>query len=560
MHPVIGPRALLPLLLWAAACVAQGATPSSGAALPSRPIVAAHYFGEHWPKNFISGFRAGAVAEDFARVRADGFNTVIFVVSWGDFQPIYEPCCTYDERAFQRLHLLLRSAREAGLRVILRVGYAWAFHPASEPTADRQAQLMNRPEVRRAFLDYVARIADEIRPYDHVLFSFMSWEDQWLRTILPSARADLDDYLALLPADTPNLDVAAPPRLDGDSAALFHAYWDWLVMYRFFAPSRRLLPRLSYEVRVDSEPAYGTDAQGQREISGWIEHRGMYRQPGAMPITLYWAPFWGAENRGETLAPERAASLLEYLLARAQERSGGRPLFIDQFNFVDNTLGHEHNAVLAPAEVPRFLAQATCVMQQGSVVGYGIWTTRDYRESPLHNPSFAYGLEGWTLHPRGRRATALPGRGALVPSQSGDWELRLRGGDILTQRIPPGRGRLPSSDDGLADRLCVQALAVGQAGALAADVGAEGAVLRFPGGRSTEQCTPIAIGTGEDDLTLRLRAVGRTELRLQGVWLFDHVQYGGLYDDKARPGPFLDALRQTNIAFAAGPVAAACAP
>ena len=72
-------------------------------------------------------------------------------------------------------------------------------------------------------------------------------------------------------------------------------------------------------------------------------------------------------------------------------------MFIDQLNVIDNTLGFEHNATLQSAALPAFMDGAYCAMRDAGVFGYAFWTTHDYAESPLYNPSFAYKLDGWSL-------------------------------------------------------------------------------------------------------------------------------------------------------------------
>lgn len=153
-------------------------------------ISATHYFGRHWPKNFINAFRRSDVPADFQRIRDDGFNAVILLVSWGDFQSVFEPCCQYDERAFERLRFLLNEAKSAQLKVVLRVGFAWSFHPQAGDSHHRQHLLMNDPAVRQAYFAYIKRIAAELDGLEHVVLTFSTWEDLRLRHIEETAAAD----------------------------------------------------------------------------------------------------------------------------------------------------------------------------------------------------------------------------------------------------------------------------------------------------------------------------------------------------------------------------------
>ena len=520
------------------------ATPS--AALQGR--VGTHYFGRQWPKNFIAGFRREHVAEDFARLRADGFDSVVLLVSWGDFQPGMLPCCTWDERAFERLHFLLDRADEAGLKVMLRLGYAWFFHPGAGDVGDRQHRLVNDPEVRASYQRFLERLSGELADQPHVVLGFMSWEDQWLRRVDETARADYLEYLATLPADPARGTGLPDPVRD---AALFHGFWDWLVISKLYTPALPLFPALSYEARVDREPRFEPGPDGQPAVVEWIAHEGMTRLPAEQPLTIYWAPFWGAANQGEQLPAARSLELFDALL-RETGRDGERPLFIDQFNFVDNTPGHELNAVLRPEEIPSFLHQSVCVMKARGVLGYALWTGQDYAENPLHNPSFGYGMEGWTLaRPNGAPASALQ------PLASGDFALALAVGDRLEQVVPGRHGRMPRADDPLTDQACLEADADAPATLrLQAGDGAP-ATLAFDGSGRQRACTAIQPVAVNGDLAFSVTvATGRVLLR--DVQLFDHVQYGGMYDLQGAPGPLHGAIRRMNRDFAAVPAPSRC--
>lgn len=524
-------------------------TPGARAARLSPSLIAAHYFGRQWPKNVINGFRREHVAADFAALRADGFNAVVLLVPWGDFQPVIVPCCQNDERAWARLHFLIDSARAAGLEVVLRVGYGWHFHPEADEVLGRIHRLLGDAGTRDVFLGFVERLAAETAHYPHLRLSFMSWEDQWLHRIDEEARPLFDAFLASLPADDP-LRAHLPadgslPRKDDASAPLFHRYWDWLKMEWLFRPSLARLSPLSYEVRIDREPLPEPRPDGSVHFR-WIGHESTYRLPGADLLTLYWAPFWGARNEGERLSADEALRLLRVLLGEAREFSGGLPLFVDQLNVIDNTVGYGHHAALADDALDDFMAGAGCALREAGAIGYGYWTVHDYAESPLYNPAFAYGLDGWALT---TGDAAAPGT-RLRLRDSGDHDLALRAGDALAQVIPSTRGRLPTAGDALADRICVVAR-VDAPATLEIAAGGEPVTLTFDGGEGeSRRCTPLAPQPADDTLRLELRVlVGAPAIT--SVQLFDHIQEGGVYRHDGAPGPLRDALRRLNREFAA---------
>lgn len=524
------------------------------------PLVAAHYFGRQWPKNFIAGFRREHVDADFAALRADGFNAVVLLVSWGDFQPVFEPCCQYDERAFERLGFLIDRAEAAGLEVLLRVGYGWYFHPDGGDVFERIHRVMNDATARQAFFALLDRLASEFGSRPHLRMSFLSWEDLWLRRIDEAARPDYVAFLSSLAADDP-LRAELPadgqlPAADGPHAAVFHRYWDWLLTERLMREASTRLSPLSLEARIDRDPLPIIRPDGGTDYR-WLGHETSYRPPGADVMTLYWAPYWGAENRGETLDAERAATLFSALLAEARQHSGGRPLFVDQLNVVDNTLGHDHNAVLATGALPEFMRRAGCALKANGALGYGYWTVHDYAESPLYNPAFGYGLDGWQLRTAdGDGAGDASAR--LIANALGDNRLDLRAGDRLSQIIPAGRGRLPDRNRPLASQVCI--VAHSDSGArLSADAGGPAVGLELAPGHAGEACADIAPVPGEDRLTLNLTLTDGA-LMLGNVLLFDHVQTGGVYGRDGQPLALRDPLRTLNAAYARGGPDACDAP
>ena len=71
-------------------------------------------------------------------------------------------------------------------------------------------------------------------------------------------------------------------------------------------------------------------------------------------------------------------------------------------------------------------------------------------------------------------------------------------------------------------------------------------------------CAAIVPRPTADRLDLRIVAE-RGDIALRSLQLFDHVQYGGLYDADGRPGPLLQAMRTMNRDFLAQPAPARCA-
>lgn len=530
------------------------ATPAPSTGLGEH-FTSAHYFGRHWPKNVLFGFRREELASDLAKMRGDGFTSVVYLVAWGDFQPVAAPCCRYDERAFERLDLLISAASEAGLKVILRVGYGWSFN-AVDTSMARQLALMNDPSIRTAYLDFAHRIGERFGSDPRVLLSFLTWEDHKLFEIQPSARSTWTRFLSThvglsaaqeaLGASFERLEDAPFAGRNGPAPQLFHQYWDWLKRDELYMPTSRLIPKLSYEVRIDKDPQWSADG---RSIEAWIDHYDTYQLPGAPVTTIYWAPFWGAQNRGELLPSERALSLLDYLIRDTSERASPGQLYIDQFNFIDNTPGFRTNANIDPAEVNDFLGNVACLLRQRSVMGVGPWTWQEYLESPLHNPSFVLGLEGWTA--------AETGVQLIEGDSSRDARLELSAGGRVEQTIPRSRGRLPG-ETGEAVEACVRATLNEPArlrfrsphgSAELALAPADSGHLRcvaLPGAKMTDAEYALAV----------LSTEGRVELI--SVYVHDHLQKGGLRDRELAPLQHLPAYRKLNSDFLAADPPARC--
>jgi hypothetical protein len=530
--------------------VSAPALPSSHTRL-APPLVGATYMGDNWPMNFTNAFRRENVAADFARMRQDGFNAVVLLVPWGDFQPVFDPCCTYDERAFERMDFLIDRAREAGLDVVLRIGYGWTFHPDAGDVGVRTHRLLNDVHVRQAFLAYVARGGELARKHANVRLSFLTWEDLILYSIDGDGRGDFRQFVASLPEHDPlrslGIDANVPPqRRDAAGVTMFNAYWDWLLMQKIFKPAAERIPNLSYEARIDSEALPKRDATG-KVVYEWLGHESTYRPPGADTIALYWAPFWGAENQGEQLDAKRSLHLLGALLDKVRQHRGSLPMFIDQFNVIDNTFGFEHNASLQPAALPAFMDGADCVMRKAGVFGYAYWTTRDYAESPLYNPSFSYGLDGWNLV----AADGAAPESRLIKQASGDFDLRMRQGDRLRQTIPKSRGRLPttSSDGRLSAHVCLSARSGGRA-VVEVSAGAAPVRLQLGGDSSHRVCNKIPTQSRSGtELDLEIHDISGTAV-LTNVMLYDRIQHGGLYKFDGEDGVLLPSMRKLNLRFA----------
>ena len=88
-------------------------------------LKSATYYSDDWVINFWNS-ESGNMDQELARIAQDGFNNIILVVPWREFQPGMTPC-TYNQYAWDKLDRVMDAAAAQGLSVMLRVGYTWDY-------------------------------------------------------------------------------------------------------------------------------------------------------------------------------------------------------------------------------------------------------------------------------------------------------------------------------------------------------------------------------------------------------------------------------------------------
>jgi len=493
-----------------------------------RPFLrAAHWFGDGWPVNAWDTSLERRARRDFALIRADGFNTVVIVVPWPGFVP-EKRSGELDRDRLRRLKLLIAKARQAGLRVVLRLGYMW--DQGTEDSLDWSLALWSDPAVYAAWLDHFASMWKALQHEANLEFGFISWEDlwsvvslgnasepdrrrfaravgytEWLRGRYSLSRVEQQYETKLRSWD----EVALPaPRSPGYGLLLEFVDAAWID--RFFAPARKRFSRLSMEVRLDEDPVW----RGP-ELLRWHSHAAAWNLPGAEWTTVYWSPSRGGLNRGETLAPREAVRRLDDSLTRLATDTGGRPIFISQFLVDDATPGFEHNGRLDGPGIAAFLKLAGLVLE-ARAGGYGIWTWRDYAHDALGNPELVQGLNGWR-HGDGVRRSS-PG----VRLETNGWIEAA----VKDEMYHAGGTALPAE-------LCVEGRALGseKAQLVASEQVASVTLGRLSVGRNrTRACLKYA---RSPRARIRVRATAPMELtRIQAIGF---VQATGIRDARDRP-------------------------
>ncbi len=143
-------------LLVAAGITCMAGTPLRVEAAVERPSYwkAATYYSDDWVCNFWNS-ESYDMEEELRQIAADGFNSIILVVPWKEFQPETQPGqVEKSDYAYEKLERVFREAEKNGLWVFLRVGYTWDY-TGEGLDAGRYAKLLYDENTRQMWLDYV---------------------------------------------------------------------------------------------------------------------------------------------------------------------------------------------------------------------------------------------------------------------------------------------------------------------------------------------------------------------------------------------------------------------
>jgi hypothetical protein len=514
------PKSFQYLLLMAFAILAL----LSSSAVSAAKVIAVHYSGPVFAPALWGYVNPARIDADFARIRADGFNTVIVAVPWIGFQPHIESV-QWSERHFALLGSMMEAAKKNGLGVALRLGYAHDLSVTAQPShLDRVFDLGRDSAAQRAWFDFLRKVHASVSGHPSFRFSFISWEDFFLLDLpQQSLVARTEAAYRLDYTDAAGIVQPIPASQSAD-AERFYRFWDrWLL--NVYEKSADVFPGLSMEVRVDCEPV-ATARQ-------YICHEDTFDLGGRdVPTVLYYSPAWGAENRGDEATAAQALGRFRYLLDRVRTHTK-HPLFIDQFNFVDNTPGFERNTRIRSDELIAFLEQTASLLETHSS-GYGLWTFADVPANVIANGSFELGFNDWK---REGKITLIKSPGA-----QGN-QVQLAAGAELSHNLPPNiwvrsdrdifastvsAGTFPA-------RLSLEVFRPGEGLLYRRNV-----TVTEPGSLRFTDLPRTKVG---DSLKLR---VEKGILIIDDLMLYNTVQENGIYDLNGRPHSFRDAVVAIN--------------
>jgi len=373
--------------------------------VPKKKIIATHFLAQGWAPNFWNYLNIKKIDEELHFIQSIGFNTVILLVPWAGFQTKTKPI-TYYEEYFTLFKQLLDKLQAHDLQVILRLGYAHDNGPDSEPDGFlRQVVIGADSTILTAWCDYLDRIWTIVQAYSNVLGGFITWEDFFFMDLTHSPLeqrlvfAERTGYQDYLKTHYSIEDISTHykqsflahkeipiPAFKSSAIHLFSEFWDNLLINIIFKESKKHFPSLSMEVRIDCDP----------QEDSYIYHDSTFNLTSDADVSMiYYTPAWGSPNNGNVESAENILKRMQWMFDYLRTKTTNM-IFIDQFNFIDNTPGFEHNTYISPEQLPHFLRDVADILKNNTI-GYGLWTVRDVRANVLKNGLFEREYPCWEI-------------------------------------------------------------------------------------------------------------------------------------------------------------------
>lgn len=414
-------------------------TITAQAEVAERPgyLRSATYVSDAWVINFWNT-ESDHMEEELARIAADGFNSIILVIPWREFQPETKPI-TYNRYTFEKLERIMEAANEAGLWVELRVSYTWDYY-AYEESMLRFRELLGGGQMRAAWLDYVEKVYRTVSGYPNFYGGFLTWEDFWnyiesppitgqsLVSINEADRIGYQDYLKKYYTleqvsayygqgyTFPNFESIYVPNRESPAYKLLYEYYDDFLKTLLY-DAQRVFPDLSMEVRLDVDPVNG---KGGGKVGA--HHYMTFPCGHASYTSLMYSVSMGQPNQGEKITAAQAIQEMSRQLHLVKMYNGGKPIYIDQLLYMDATEQFSYNAQLYEQDRTAFLTSLPPVLRQYTN-GYAVWSYQNYAHNPVYNCQFALGDRGWNTSR------------AEVEERGGSRQMKLQGGGSISQKI-----------------------------------------------------------------------------------------------------------------------------
>lgn len=502
---------------------------------------AAHYFADTYPKNFWNSFEPADVARDFKQIKADGFNAIVLVLPWAEFQPVLTSN-GYDEKMFDRLKMLMDAATAHELEVVLRLSYVWSYRPDAENSIfNRMHGVFHDEAMRQTWLKHLAKIHTHVAKHPAFRLAFLSWEDLYpmaITSMTPnlsdqnmlrmyreylSRTSTLSDISTLYGKTISSWDALPFPDRKSPAYAKVLDYWDDALLNRLFIPANQNFPNLSLEVRSDWDPVWEKDGK-----TTWKNHASTYALPGTDTLTSYYAIAWGMKNEGDFVSAADAIKGFDRFVAHLAAEKNHQHLFLDQFLFYYELEEFKRNTQIKPEERDIFL-QAVAQRFRELDISYALWYYRDYVDNAVYNAHFSLGLEGWRAS-EGVRVSKLA---------DGHYAALLDKGNEVSQKIPvQQRSAWKGGNEPL--NVCITP-GPGDNRRLELVTGDQAVTMTWRKGEK-RQCVKVKRGA---ELLLTIKA-NTDALAIDLVELFTVLEPSAVYDRDLKVGAQRDAIRKLN--------------
>ena len=236
-------------------------------------LKSATYYSDEWVINFWNS-ESSHMEEELKQIAEDGFNSIILVVPWREFQPSMNPQ-RYNDYAWEKFDRVMEAAQRQNLKVMLRVGYTWDYY-SGDNVLERYEKLLYDDGTKRAWIQYAKRLYERAAVHENFCGGFITWEDFWnfaensvfygsgLTGRKMASKCGYTQYvkehytleeLEEMYQDTFKTyeDVYLPDSLNTYSRKVFYQFYDDF-LNKILAETQAVFPDLSMEVRLDIDP------------------------------------------------------------------------------------------------------------------------------------------------------------------------------------------------------------------------------------------------------------------------------------------------------------------
>ncbi len=494
------------------------------------------YFGDEWPINYW-GSEDENMSANFAKIKADGFNSIILVIPWREFQP-ENGKEEWNQAAFNKLHEVMTCAEEHGLWVTLRIGYTWDYYGPSELPSRFAGVTKKDSEDRAMWLRYSQEIYQAASSHANFHSGFITWEDFWNyvhnmgRNLSQEERVRLaqecgfTEYLkANYTLDEVNERYGADfgsfksfeeigiPERKSSAAALFFEYYDQF-LNEFLAETQTVFPGISMEIRADGDPIYAPEG------TYYYSHHATYPCHGAEYSALMYSVSMGQRNEYDRISASAALEAADRTLSSLAVLSG-KKLYAEQLLYMDSTEEFSHNTQVLEDEVDDYVRALAPTLQK-STMGYGLWVYRNYVNNCVYNGQFGLDFTGWGF-----------GGNDTVQEVNGDRKAVLAKKGMISQKLT---GRL-----GYAEEIQVEFWAEPTAGVVSLEV-TLGKTTKRVGVTKAGVYTLTFPWMNEYDLKIRTNR----SVRLDDIRVYTYEQYGKIYGPRGEEQELADDFRILN--------------